>query len=172
MRFKLSTFAVAAALTVASPFALAADGGVNSALDRVNAAVSALTATVNQLLTSINQLVAAHNVTPAKVTKLTTSQVQAGGFYVFCNMVNAGATPLTLIARIKNKSGGTIFDQTHTVEPGQGASTSAQIFESFLSETHCEFVGVNNASLVNLRANLTLSTVSRPMMPLITNEAK
>ena len=73
MKFKLSTLAIATALTITSPLASAQAGGVPAALEGAQAAMRSLTATVNQLLASVNQLVSAHNVTPAEVTKLATS---------------------------------------------------------------------------------------------------
>jgi len=97
---KWSVAAATVVVTVASTAAVAAEGGVPEALNRINATLNALIATVKQLATSVDLLVASSGNSGSSAVLISPAfsvrpPAVLGAGNVGCSLTNVGSTPVT-----------------------------------------------------------------------------
>jgi len=156
--FKWSALGTAVAVALGSTAAVAAEGGVPEALNRVNTTLNTLIATVSQLAATVTQLSNKIGTPPAAPAALVTSPLQAGANLnqgnpnaflndrFICQVHNAGSYPAQVTTTVLDFAGVPVKVSDTTLAPGASETTNV---ESGLFV--CRFTSLTN-SLNQLRA--------------------
>jgi hypothetical protein len=163
-RTKLAVAAATVVLTVASTVAVAAEGGVPEALNRINGTLNALIATVNRLATSVDLLVASSGTSGSSAVLISPafsvrpSSVILGAPNVGCSLTNVGSTPVNFRFVVIDGGTGLSLGGAPVISDVAGPGQSRQLTRSSsdIRTVYCRFEA--DAPPAQLRAQIVIYT--------------